>query len=128
AKDYAASHPQTKVNALYRIPVVFHVVYNNAQQDIPDNVIIDQIRILNEDYNRLNADTVNMRSDFDDVAGNPRIEFMLARIDEFGNPTNGITRTSTATPSFGSVTVITGSFADLEKVKSTADGGIDPWD
>lgn len=128
AKAHVASHPQTKVNALYRIPVVFHVVYNNSQQNIPDNVIHDQIRILNEDYNRLNADTINMRSDFDDVAGNPRIEFLLAQIDEFGNPTSGITRTNTATPTFGSLTAITGSFADLEKVKSTADGGIDPWD
>lgn len=127
AKNHVQNYP-TKAGSLYTIPVVFHVVYNNTQQNIPDNVIHDQIRILNEDYNRLNADTINMRSDFDDVAGSPRIAFMLAQIDEFGNPTTGITRTNTATATFGSLGAITGSFADLEKVKSTADGGIDPWD
>lgn len=128
AKAHQSNYSQEKINSLYTIPVVFHVVYNTAQQNIPDSVIIDQIRVLNNDYNRLNADTINMRSDFDDVAGSPRIEFRLAQIDEFGNPTTGITRTNTATTSFGSVGAITGSFVDLEKVKSTADGGIDPWD
>ncbi len=128
AKAHQSNYSQEKNNSLYTIPVVFHVVYNTAAQNIPDSVLIDQIRVLNDDYNRLNADTINMRSDFDDVAGSPRIEFRLAQIDEFGNPTSGITRTNTATASFGSVAAITGSFADLEKVKSTADGGIDPWD
>lgn len=128
AKAHSTSNHQTKENALYTIPVVFHVVYNNPQQNIPDSVIFDQIRVLNEDYNRMNADTINMRSDFDDVAGSPRIAFALAQMDENGNATNGITRTNTNTTSFGSFAAITGSFADLEKVKSTSDGGIDPWD
>lgn len=128
AKNHVASHPQTKANALYTIPVVFHVVYNTPEQNIPDNVIQDQIRILNEDYNRMNADTINMRSDFDDVAGSPRIAFTLAQIDASGSPTTGITRTNTSNATFGSLGAITGSFADLEKVKSTADGGMDPWD
>lgn len=128
AKAHQSSYSQEKMNSLYTIPVVFHVVYNTAAQNIPDSVIIDQIRVLNDDYNRLNADTINMRSDFDDVAGSPRIEFRLAQIDEFGNPTSGITRTNTTAASFGSIAAVTGSFADLEKVKSTADGGIDPWD
>lgn len=128
AKAHQSNYGKEKMNSLYTIPVVFHVVYNNAAQNIPDSVIIDQIKVLNDDYNRLNADTINMRADFENVAGSPRIEFRLAQIDELGNPTTGITRTNTSTTSFGSIAAITGSFADLEKVKSTADGGIDPWD
>lgn len=127
AKAHQSASSIEKSDVLYTIPVVFHVVYNTPQQNIPDSVIIDQIRVLNEDYNRLNADTVNMRSDFDAVAGSPRIEFKLAQIDELGNPTTGITRTSTTTTSFGSLELFTGGFTDLEKVKSTTDGGIDPW-
>lgn len=119
---------EQKSNHIYTIPVVVHVVYNTPEQNVPDSVIIDQIRVLNEDYNRLNPDTVNMRSDFDIVAGNPRIKFKLAEIDENGLPTTGITRTSTATTSFGSFALIGGDFSDLEKIKSTADGGHDPWD
>jgi len=117
-----------KANSIYTIPVVVHIVYNTPAQNIDDSVVINQIQVLNDDYNRENADTVNMRPDFDIVAGSPKIKFKLAQIDELGNPTTGITRTSTATPSFGSLTILGGDFSDLEKIKSTADGGQDPWD
>lgn len=119
---------QNKAEAIYRIPVVVHVVHNNASQNIPDSVIIDQIRVLNEDYGRLNPDTVNMRADFEPIKGNPRIEFVLAQIDPMGNPTNGITRTPTLTQTFGSFGILTGDFSTLEAVKSSTDGGHDPWD
>ena len=38
------------------IPVVVHVVYNTAAQNISDAQIQSQIRILNEDFRKLNAD------------------------------------------------------------------------
>lgn len=126
AKAYVANQPKSTI--LYTIPVVVHVVYNTAAQNIADSVILDQIRVLNEDFQRLNADTVNMRPDFEPVKGSPQIEFVLAQIDPNGMPTTGITRTNTSTTSFGSLAVLGGSFADLEKIKSTADGGEDPWD
>lgn len=127
AKLWSRNHATEKAVELYTIPVVVHVVYNNAAQNIADSVILDQIRVLNEDYGRLNADTINMRSDFEPVKGNPRIKFVLAGIDPDGMPTTGITRTMTSTTSFGSLAALFGDFTDLEKVKSTADGGHDPW-
>lgn len=127
AKAQGASN-EAKNNILYTIPVVVHVVYNTAEENLPDSVIIDQIRVLNEDYQRLNADTVNMRSEFDIVKGYPGIQFKLAQIDPNGNPTTGITRTSTTLDSFGSLAFLSGDMSDLERVKSTSDGGIDPWD
>lgn len=127
--NQAKTYTHTKTGQpIYTIPVVVHIVHNIAEENIPDSVIFDQIRVLNEDYNRMNADTVNMRSDFDIVKGSPQVQFVLAQIDEFGNPTTGITRTQTSTTSFGSLALIGGDFTDLEKVKSTADGGHDPWD
>lgn len=117
-----------KSEVIYTIPVVVHVVYNSAEQNLHDSIIQNQIQVLNEDYNRMNADTVNMRSDFEIVKGSPQIEFVLASVDPDGNPTTGITRTSTATTSFGSFFLLFGDFSDVEKVKSTANGGIDPWD
>lgn len=124
----AAKANQNKSNHIYTIPVVIHVVYNTPEQNLPDSVILNQIEILNQDYNRENPDTVNLRSEFLPIAGDPQIKFKLATIDENGMPTTGITRTSTSTTSFGSLAVLGGSFADLEMVKSTADGGHDPWD
>lgn len=127
AKQWASGQIM-KSDAEYVIPVVVHVVYNTANQNLADSVILDQLKVLNEDFGRLNADTVNLRTDFHPIAGNPKIHFRLATIDPSGNPTTGITRTQTATASFGSFAIFGGSFTDLEKVKSTANGGHDPWD
>jgi hypothetical protein len=127
AKNYSQNN-ESKSNPLYTIPVVVHIVHNTPEQNLPDSVIHNQIQVLNEDYGRGNADTVNMRTDFDIVKGNPRIHFQLAQIDPDGFPTTGITRTNTSLNTFGSFGIITGDMSDLERVKSTADGGIDPWD
>jgi hypothetical protein len=107
------------------VRVVVHVVYNTPEENLPDSVILNQIDILNKDYGRMNADTINMRSIFDPIAGvDSRIRFLLANTDPQGNPTNGITRTSTTKTTFFSL--LGGGLA--EDVKSTANGGIDPWD
>jgi len=126
AKQWAQNNNPTR--SVYTIPVVFHVVYNSASENLPDSVILNQLAGLNADYGRFNADTTNMRSEFQPVAGATQVQFILAGIDPNGNPTSGITRTSTATTSFGSFNVFFGDFTDVEKVKSTADGGIDAWD
>ncbi|MBD3639263.1 MAG: T9SS type A sorting domain-containing protein [Crocinitomicaceae bacterium] len=107
---------------VYTIPVVVHIVYENPDENLADSVIFNQINRLNEDFRRINADTVNMRTDFETIVGDSFIQFELATVDPDGNPTNGITRTSTSVSSFLGI----GGFP-AEGVKSTADGGIDPW-
>lgn len=112
----------------YIIPVVVHIVYNKESENLADSVVADQIRILNEDYGRLNADTSNMRSEFMPVAGSPKVKFVLASRDPEGNLSSGITRTQTSTTTFmDAIGFLTGDMSSLEKIKSTANGGIDPW-
>ena len=41
------------------IPVVVHVVYSNAQNNISDSRIFSQIQVLNEDFRRTNSDAIN---------------------------------------------------------------------
>jgi PKD repeat protein len=85
--------PQQKTNGAVRIiPVVFHVLHQYGSENISKAQIEDQIRILNEDYSRMNADTVKTRSQFKSVAVSCDIEFRLARIDPNGNCTEGIDR------------------------------------
>jgi hypothetical protein len=118
----------TRSEAEYTIPVVVHVVYSSAEHNLPDSVIFDQIRVLNEDFRRLNADTVNLRDTFLTVAGSPNVGFRLASYDPDGNVTTGITRTST-TELFGEGGGWAGpEISEIEDVKITANGGIDPWD
>ena len=105
------------VAVVYTIPVVVHVVYNTSTQNISDAQIQSQIKILQDDFRRLNADKVNTPSTFTSVAADCEITFCLATKDPNGNATSGITRTST------SVT----SFDDTDKMKYNSTGGKDAW-
>ncbi len=105
------------------IPVVVHIVYNTAAENLADSVIFNQIATLNEDYRRLNADADNLRDTFNTIVGDTFIEFQLASVDPDGNPTTGITRTNSDITSFFSL-----ALSPAEGVKQTAEGGIDAWD
>lgn len=82
---------------VYTIPVVVHVVYATQADNISVRQIEDGLRVLNEDYQRLNADASQTRSIFQGVASDMQIEFKLAKKDPQGNCTDGITRTQSST-------------------------------
>ena len=76
----------------YTIPVVFHVIHTGGSENISREQILDQIRILNEDFSYTNANKVNLRSVFQNVAASGDIKFELATIDPQGNCFDGINR------------------------------------
>lgn len=130
-----------KSNNLYEISVVFHVVYNNEEENLPDSVIENQIAILNECFRRTNADAVNTRPEFLDYVGDANIAFKLAEIDPDGLPTNGIVRTQTDVEHFGGILpygpgqnseitqwVNDSLFYNYFRLANTTMGGQDPWD
>lgn len=78
-----------------RIPVVFHVVWNTAAENIPSAAIQAVVNQMNQDYAAANPDLSGVRAPFTGVIGQPNIEFCLAQFDPAGNPTDGITRTQT---------------------------------
>ncbi len=75
------------------IPVVFHIIHMYGAENISKAQIDDQVRIMNEAYQKLNADTAATRTIFKGLAADFDIEFKLARKDPNGNCTEGITRT-----------------------------------
>ncbi len=92
----AANSEMYKTDAsLLVIPVVVHVMYKDESDNISRDQIMDAIDVLNADYRRLNADTVDTRNIFRGVATDVDVEFRLARLDPNGNCTDGITRTQT---------------------------------
>jgi hypothetical protein len=109
--------PEARFAGVARIPVVVHVVWNTAAQDISDAQITSQIDVLNRDFRATNPDLANVPPVFAGLVADARIEFFLATTDPSGNPTNGITRASTNRASFSSD----------DAVKSSATGGADPW-
>ena len=77
----------------YTIPVVFHIIHNNGPENISDEQVYDAIRVLNDDFNKLNPDWPNVRPEFLDLVADVGITFRLATKDPQGNCTKGITRT-----------------------------------
>jgi hypothetical protein len=67
-------------SSTYTVNVVVHVVWKDSVENLDDSIIYNQIQVLNEDYNRLNADTGNLRSIFKPIAGTVGIHFNLFQI------------------------------------------------
>jgi hypothetical protein len=96
-RERTLSGPQNRVQAgPYQVPVVVHVIHNGEAigtgTNISDSQVLSQIKVLNADYQRLNADAANTPSLFQSVAAGIDLEFVLAKQDPEGLPTNGIVR------------------------------------
>ena len=119
--EYLAKYPKgSNRSALLppdTIPVVVHVVWNTAAENISDAQIESQIDILNADFARENADTVNTPGPFKPLGGSIPFRFHLARRDPNGNSTTGIVRVNTAKT----------SFSTNNNVKYNAQGGDNSW-
>jgi pregnancy-associated plasma protein-A len=99
------------------IPVVVHVVYRAAAENISDAQIASQIDALNRDYSASNVDKVNAPAVWAGLMQDTQIRFALATKDPKGKPTNGITRTKTKST----------SFSTHDKMKHASMGGADAW-
>lgn len=100
------------------IPVVVHVVWKTAAQNVSDAQVQSQIDVLNEDFGRMNADTVNTPAVWKPIGGSLPYRFVLARRDPSGIATNGIVRVQTTTT----------TFSTNDAVKFNSQGGSDSWD
>ncbi len=87
---------ETNRRAKLIIPIVFHVLHTNGPENISKEQILDQLRILNEDFSKSNANIANIRNTanapFRNMVADMEIEFRLAKIDPNGNCTDGINR------------------------------------
>ena len=115
---WIANNAQSKkAQSITTIPVVVHVLYKTATENISTNQIQSQIDILNEDFRNLNSDSLLPSHPFWIYTVDAGIEFCLATRDPNGNPTTGITRTFTDST----------AFADWDNIKYTSTGGKDNW-
>ncbi|MET0842268.1 MAG: hypothetical protein ABWY23_00340, partial [Mycetocola sp.] len=117
ARDYADGRSTARPGTT-TIPVVVHVVWRQAHENISDEQIRSQIDVLNRDFRATNADIGQVPGVWQPRIGDMRIQFALATVDPAGNATNGITRTQTTATSFAQAG---------NPVKSAASGGADPW-
>jgi len=121
-KQFAEGSKKTKAaknKEIITISCVVHVVYRTVSENISDETIYDAIAVLNEDFRALN-NLSNIHEEFQDDAADAEIEFCLANVDPYGNPTKGINRVKTEVSDFGD-----NYFED--KIKFTEKGGADAW-
>ena len=107
---------QRMMRRLITIPVVVHVVYKTQSENISDAQVNSQIAALNKDYAQKNDQSL-VPTAWTGLAGNPNVQFALAKKDPNGKATTGITRTKTMRSSFG-----TG-----DSVKTRVGGGHPAW-
>lgn len=78
------------------IPVVVHIIHKGEvlgeESNLSEAQIHSQIEVINEDFNRYNGDTLQTPAEFTSLAGKMKVQFVLARRDPDGLPTNGIVR------------------------------------
>ncbi|MBD2724575.1 M43 family zinc metalloprotease [Hymenobacter armeniacus] len=91
------------------IPVVVHVLYNTAAENISDAQVQTQIDVLNEDFQKLNADA-NKTYSYSSLAAATPVRFVLAP--------GGIVHKFTKTR----------SWSTNDAVKNSKRGGDDAWD
>lgn len=95
------------------IRVVVHVVWKDPAENLSDELIQKQIEVLNQDFNRQNPDTANLRSIFQDRAGSADIQFELVAVER-------VQTNKTFT-----VNLLGGTL--IPEVKSAALGGSNSW-
>jgi hypothetical protein len=78
------------------IPIVFHIIHNGEPigtgNNVSDALVMYQLQRINEDFRKLNADTLSPGHAFYNDQADCEIEFCLTTIDENGVATTGITR------------------------------------
>ncbi|TGE09790.1 M43 family zinc metalloprotease [Hymenobacter fodinae] len=105
------------VTGTVTIPVVVHVVYNTAAQNVSAAQVQAQINVLNKDFSKTNTDASLIPAAFAGLAANTNVQFVLAKRDPNGNATTGIERTQTKVSSWSS----------NDAVKNAKRGGANAW-
>ncbi|MCE2789384.1 MAG: fibronectin type III domain-containing protein [Saprospiraceae bacterium] len=119
-EEFIRKHPNgSGSRVVTTIPVVFHVVYNSAAENVSDAQLLSQLTVLNQDFRYLNPDKINIPAAFLSLAADSEFEFCLAQQSPTGQATTGINRRQTTVTSFT---------ATSNAVKYTAQGGLDAWD
>jgi PKD repeat protein len=90
-RDY--EHADTRDGDALIIPVVFHVIHFNGDENISVEQLHSAIDVVNLDYSMQTPGLGNINPNFADVVGDVNFEFRLAKKDPEGNCTNGIIRT-----------------------------------
>ncbi|HRV87195.1 MAG TPA: zinc-dependent metalloprotease [Saprospiraceae bacterium] len=106
------------------IPVVVHIVYRTADENLSDRQIQSQIDALNRAYANPADTRSGVPKEFAELQSVPGVHFCLASMDPDGQMTNGITRTKT---NFENIGLLFGD-GQRRSIHYAILGGADAWD
>ena len=116
-QDAQVAYAQQQINksteAVLEIPVVLHIIYKNSSQNLSDARITNVMKSLNNDYQRMNIDSGNLRPIFTQFAGNAGIKFNVVHIERVATTETFAVSQTSGMPD--------------GKIKNTTNGGSTPW-
>jgi hypothetical protein len=102
------------------LPIVFHVLYEHHEEQIPISQIQQLLKGLNSEYN---SDSENLhhgvRKIFHKVTGNPKIEFVISNVKASNYITYGINQKKISSKNY--------SKENIELIKKDSLNGMLPW-
>ena len=115
-----------KTPGINTISVIFHVVHNpnNPAENVSNALIMQVFNDIQEDFQLMNQDAANARTNFGFVPADVNINFCLATKDAAGVPLaeQGVIRVSTNEDYYNH------SGGEENKMKASATGGSQIWD
>jgi PKD repeat protein len=115
-----------KTPGINTISVIFHVVHNpnNPAENVSNALIMQVFNDIQEDFQLLNQDAANARTNFGFVPADVNINFCLATKDPAGTPLleQGVIRVSTTEDYYNH------NGGEENKMKASATGGSQIWD
>jgi hypothetical protein len=112
------SRTATEDDTPLTVPVVVHVVYRTEAEKISMAQIQSQIVVLNQDYNATNTDVINTPAPWQNIVGNAKLTFALAKLSPTGAKTSGVVFKKTTKTMFRQ---------GDDGVKKTVTGGSKAW-
>ena len=126
-QKFVANYDKTaRARSVITIPVVFHIVWKTAAQNVSDAQIMSQLKVLNDDFRKLNADITKVPTPFKPLAADVEINFVLAKQDPSGKATTGIVRKQTNENAFYNDD--NDEYGRNDRVVSASKGGSNIWD
>ncbi|MCF8278503.1 MAG: T9SS type A sorting domain-containing protein [Flavobacteriales bacterium] len=93
AREYTETHYGERSGVIKVIPTVIHIIHNNGSENLTKQSVLNALEAVNEELRAQNSSTSSVASAFQGIVADVEFELRLAKIDDNGNCTDGITRT-----------------------------------
>ena len=92
-QEYMLQPESERAGGVKVIPTVIHVIHDNGSENLSKQSIESVIEYVNTELRAQNSNLSSVTPPFDNIIGDPQFELRLAKIDAWGDCTDGITRT-----------------------------------